>query len=167
MRLLLARLPQPPFSRTVDKDLRDKELGYDDIHPENCKNPTLAQTEARSDYPTIVNDFVECLPQFAKLLDSDDSFRIVRRFGTPAVRILLRKQIEIHELAKELYQLDASDEASENLRYRVRSVHEFEGSDFEKSKLMDKLEIKISTYCEKKIMNRVKRFRKLTLLANR
>lgn len=46
VRHLLARLPRRPFSGTANKDLRDKELGYDDIKSEKRTSPIVAQTEA-------------------------------------------------------------------------------------------------------------------------
>jgi hypothetical protein len=110
----------------------------------------LHKLKLRSDYSSIVDDFVKGIPRLAKLQDSDDSFRVVRRFGTPTFRILLRKQIEIHKLVNELYGLDATDDATDSLRYRVHSVHELEGSGFEKSKLMDKLERQMTTYCKQR-----------------
>jgi len=61
----------------------------------NCYSLPWHRLKLGCDCSTIVNDFVKCLPQFAKLLDSDDNFRVVRRFGAPAVRIFLHRQSPI------------------------------------------------------------------------
>jgi hypothetical protein len=120
-----------------------------------------------SNCTSIVDDFVMGIPRLAKLQDSDDSFRIARRFGPQAFRILLRKQIEIDKLANELDRLDVTDEATKELEYRVHSVYDRESSDFEKSKLMEEIEVQIYKYCKQTNNFRSKRVGDLTLKGNR
>jgi len=96
---------------------------------------------------STVEDFVRGIPRLAKLHDSVDSFRMVRRFGPIAFRIILRKMMEILELQEELHRLDLKNDADESLNHRLHSIEDSE-SDPEKAKVLDKLEIKILAYCE-------------------
>lgn len=88
-------------------------------------------------------------PRLAKLQDSNDSFCIFRRFGPPAKRILLHKQIEIERLVKKLHELDAFDEKDDILYWRLKSTTtSYKGWNSSQKELMDELEIKLLAYCE-------------------
>jgi len=117
-------------STNQDQAQLDKESGYGDIKYENLED-----------------DFVCGIPRLAKLHDSDDSFRMVRRFGPIAFRIILRKMMEILELQEELHTLDLKNDANKSLKYRLHCIEDFE-SDSEKAKVLDKLEVKILAYYE-------------------
>lgn len=96
---------------------------------------------------TVDEDFVHGIPRLAKLHDSDDSFRIIRRFGPITFRLLLRKMMEIIKLQEQLHRLDKKNDANESLNHRLHSVEDVE-SDPEKAEVLHELDLKIPVYCE-------------------
>jgi hypothetical protein len=74
-----------------------------------------------------------------------------RGFGEEAARILLAKEIELDQLVQEQRKLDKTDEASENLKYRLKSVEHRDTWDPTQRVLQQKIEEKLDKYCEIKI----------------
>lgn len=59
-------------------------------------------------------------PQFAATLNSDDNFRVYRRFGTLRNRIILHKQHELAKLEERLNELDKIDDKEH--KHRIQSI---------------------------------------------
>ena len=91
-----------------------------------------------------MEDFQEGLPQLAALLDSNESFCILRRFGNPVARALLRRQTELAQLDAKLRQLDEADAAINGNKQRLQTIEH----NTERNELLDKIEAKALPYCE-------------------
>lgn len=91
-----------------------------------------------------MEDFEEGLPQLAALLDSNESFCILRRFGNPVVRALLRRQTELAQLDAKLRQLDEADAADDAKKQRLQTSE----YNTERNELLDKIEAKALPYCK-------------------
>ena len=95
----------------------------------------------------LVEDHVAGTPRFAALLNSNDSFCIFRKFGDEGARILLRKEIELCQLATKLDELNKTDFEG-SLKYRLTTFDHDESWDPAQQELLDKIEVKLDAYCE-------------------
>jgi hypothetical protein len=95
----------------------------------------------------LVEDHVDGTPRFAALLNSNDSFCIFRRFGDEGARILLRKEIELCQLATKLDELNKTDREG-ILRWRLTTFDRDDDCKPAQSELLDSIEIKLLAYCE-------------------
>ncbi|KAF4630199.1 hypothetical protein G7Y89_g7943 [Cudoniella acicularis] len=132
VRRLLAKLAPPSFSfasRNNKQESIEEGSGYDNIK-----------------YEHLEKDFVAGIPRLAKLLDSNDSFCIFRKFGPEAQQILIRKQMEIAQVSKKLHELDVSDDANTDLKYRLASVELHDEYDKVRKDLTTEMEEKLNAY---------------------
>jgi hypothetical protein len=95
----------------------------------------------------LVEDHVAGTPRFAALLNSNDSFCIFRKFGDEGARILLRKEIELSQLATKLDELNKTDFEG-SLKYRLTTFDHDASWDPAQQELLDKIEVKLDAYCE-------------------
>lgn len=79
-------------------------------------------------------------------MNSDDSLCILRGFGQLHCRLLVQRQLEIHDLEQELKDLDALDNQTSDTRYRLQSVKHEEHWDSRQRDLMDKISTKLREY---------------------
>jgi hypothetical protein len=84
----------------------------------------------------------------AAFLDSDESFSIFRGFGTETARLLLIKEIELHQLVTKIHELDKADEADKSMAYRLASIEYCESWDRTLVDLLREYEAKINIYCK-------------------
>lgn len=96
-----------------------------------------------------VEDFVLGIPRLGKLQDLDESFRILRRFGPLGFELLIRKQLEIYNMSLELHRLHLKDKETPSTEHRLYCAVDMEGSDSDKSRLLDRVERTLLSYCEK------------------
>jgi hypothetical protein len=96
-----------------------------------------------------VDEYERGTAQFAHLLNSNDSFCILRKFGNEATRILLRKQVELCQLATKLDELNKTDKEA-GLEYRLTTFDHDDAWDSTQQELLDKIEVKLIAYCELK-----------------
>ena len=102
-----------------------------------------------------MEEYPEGIPRLSAFLDSDDSFKIFRKFGKCHTRLLLHLQFEIDELSKELNELDRSDAADENMEYRLQGVEHAENWDNTQQDLLHKIKVKLFEYgdtCQTEIL---------------
>jgi hypothetical protein len=95
----------------------------------------------------LVEDHVDGTPRFAAFLNSNDSFCIFRKFGDEATRILLRKEIELCQLATKLDELNKADQEG-ILKWRLTTFDRDDDCEPAQSELLDKIEIRLLAYCE-------------------
>ncbi|OCK95286.1 uncharacterized protein K441DRAFT_658679 [Cenococcum geophilum 1.58] len=67
-----------------------------------------------------IDSYAEGYPQFAAFVNSDDNFRVYRRFGTLRNRILLHRQQELAKLEERLNEIDGVD--SREKKHRIQSI---------------------------------------------
>ena len=70
---------------------------------------------------SAVEDYPYGYPRLSSFLDSDDAFKIYRRFGTLRSRVLLCKQDELRRLESDLELLDFQDNANDEGKRCLRS----------------------------------------------
>lgn len=92
-----------------------------------------------------LEDHVDGTPRFAALLNSNDSFCIFRRFGDEAARLLLRREIELCQLATKLDELNKTDREG-LLKWRLTTFDRDDDCTPAQSELMDKMEMKLLAY---------------------
>lgn len=89
-------------------------------------------------------------PRLAAFISSNDSFTILRGFGRMHCRILLRLQMELMHLEKELDTLDAMDYNNPLVDYRLRSSNDQQSS-ARQEELSIKIRLKLLEYGESSI----------------
>jgi hypothetical protein len=94
-----------------------------------------------------VEDFERGTAQLGHLLNSNDSFCIYRKYGDEAARVLLRKEIELCNLATKLDELNKTD-AEGDLNWRLTTFEHDESWDPVQHKLLNDIEAKLNAYCE-------------------
>jgi hypothetical protein len=93
-----------------------------------------------------VEDVPEAMAQLGYLINSDDAFCIFRRFGPCTAQLLIRYQIELDLLDKELRKLEEGEEP--NMRSRLGTIKYSSDSWGQNYKnLLRKYEKKIKCYC--------------------
>lgn len=95
----------------------------------------------------VVETYTEGIPRLAALHDSDDTFSMYRRFGPYAARVLVHRELEINELTTSLDKLDEEDLTTER-KYRLQSIEHNEQWDATQRDLINKIQEKLSEYCE-------------------
>jgi hypothetical protein len=85
-------------------------------------------------------------PRVAAFLDSDDDFRLYRRFGYIQSRLLLEKQDDLRRLEEHLDRMDRKDSKKSNQLLMTRQTI---GADSfkERRELMQEIETKYNEYC--------------------
>ncbi|KAF2100566.1 hypothetical protein NA57DRAFT_74171 [Rhizodiscina lignyota] len=73
------------------------------------------------DSATVV-DYPNGYPKLSAFINSDDSFRVYRRFGTLRVRLILHCQAELNALEKKLNEIDKEDAKDEKTAFRIQSI---------------------------------------------
>ncbi|KAE9380003.1 hypothetical protein N431DRAFT_323543, partial [Stipitochalara longipes BDJ] len=101
----------------------------------------------RADHSDLVEDYNRGTAQFAHLLNSNDSFCIYRKFGNEAARLLLRKELELYDLATKLDELNKTD-AEGDLEWRLTTLEHHEKWDPVQHNLLNDIEVKLIAYCE-------------------
>jgi hypothetical protein len=87
------------------------------------------------------------VPHLAALVNTDDAFRIFRRFGSLRGRLILQRQIEIVELEQQLEKLDKSSAVAEKSDWKLQPEEVVDDDwDSVQKNLLSKLEDKIVKY---------------------
>ena len=94
----------------------------------------------------VVEKYAKGIPRLAALHDSNEAFSIWRKFGPYAARVLLHRELELNALVKKLDKMDKDDEADN--RFRLHTVEYEESDGLDQIELIQKLEEKLSSYCE-------------------
>ena len=94
--------------------------------------------------------FVAGRPRLAKVLDSEDNHCMHRKYGPWISRVLVRKEVELFHLTKELQALDEEDELDPGMRYRLQTVEHYEEWDQKQRQLEDKFEARWISYGKEK-----------------
>jgi len=95
---------------------------------------------------TPVDDYIEGIPQFAILMNSNDNVCIYKKFGQLHCRLLLHRQLELYSLEQELNKLDAKDDETDEKRYRLQCVEHCQEWDPAQKNLLDKIVPKLTEY---------------------
>jgi hypothetical protein len=95
-----------------------------------------------------VDEYPAGFPQLAALISCDDDLAMHRSFKYCHSRILLRLEVQITELEKDLYKLDKKDEIDPETGHRLRWTEHEEHWDAEQVQLLDKLTFKLKEYGE-------------------
>ncbi len=95
----------------------------------------------------LVEDHFDGTPRFAALLNSNDSFCIFRKFGDQGARVLLRKEIELCQLATKLDELNKTDQEGV-LKWRLTTFDRDDDCTPAQCELLDNIETKLLAYCE-------------------
>lgn len=84
--------------------------------------------------------------RYAAFIDTDDNFRIYRRFGTLRNRVLLHRQLELSLLEDELDELDQSDNNGARA-YRLASIqYDKAQQDSMRTDLVERIDTKLEQY---------------------
>ena len=97
----------------------------------------------------IVDDFDQGYPNCAALLNSDESFAIVRKFGRLNRRVLLHYEIKLTDMEKRLDELDRKDAADPKLKLRLGG-YQVDGDAGEKDEMIAEIQKTLqeySTFC--------------------
>ncbi|KAF4545619.1 uncharacterized protein LTHEOB_4878 [Lasiodiplodia theobromae] len=90
--------------------------------------------------------YADGYPQYAAFIDTDDNFRIYRRYGTLRNRVLLQRQLELALLEKKLDELDERDN-NEPRKYRLASIqYDKEQGNSERVGLIEEIDRKLEQY---------------------
>ncbi len=98
-----------------------------------------------------VNECPKGYPRLAALLDSDENFKVYRRFGFLQTRRLLYKQDQLRRLEIRLDQMDQYDEINNPLLLASREMDDADSG--ERRLLMEEIEKGFKEYCMVELRN--------------
>ncbi|GME36095.1 hypothetical protein BKCO1_17000149 [Neofusicoccum parvum] len=103
-----------------------------------------------------VKEYPEGYPQFAAWINTDDNFRVYRRFGELRNRVLLQYQFKLAKLEAVLQKLDEDDsnskEAEDN--FRLSSIEYDQSQDDRRQSIIDDIDATLEKYEEISLFNR-------------
>ncbi|GME27624.1 hypothetical protein BKCO1_17000149 [Neofusicoccum parvum] len=103
-----------------------------------------------------VKEYPEGYPQLAAWINTDDNFRVYRRFGELRNRVLLQYQFKLAKLEAVLQKLDEDDsnskEAEDN--FRLSSIEYDQSQDDRRQSIIDDIDATLEKYEEISLFNR-------------
>lgn len=95
-----------------------------------------------------VRDYPDGYPQLSAWINTDDNFRVYRRYGELRNRILLHYQLKLAKLEERLEQMDWGDKSSSDDRdnYRLSSLEYDQERDNRRQGLVEEIEIALEKY---------------------
>ena len=149
-RELLRRLPPHPFwgqATISDQDTDQKYYDHDIQHDKGMKFYQILNDNVELTVSLPVENHPNGLPRLTSFLASDENFSIFRSFRLETTRLLVIKEIELHQLAKKIHELDIKDGENQAMQYRLTSIKHRGTWDDTLVKLLEELETKINVYC--------------------
>ncbi|KAL1631188.1 hypothetical protein SLS56_004435 [Neofusicoccum ribis] len=95
-----------------------------------------------------VKEYPEGYPQFAAWINTDDNFRVYRRFGELRNRVLLQYQFKLAKLEAVLQKLDEDDSKSKEAEdnFRLSSIEYDQSQDDRRQSIIDDIDATLEKY---------------------